>query len=91
MDHMGVDGRHEATAVDKSSMEEAVELALDERTTMRRVPGLSTELQDISEVEYRKLRLERVVLVGVWTEGSAEDAEHFERTWRAANGEQIYR
>jgi len=76
MDHMGVDGRHEATAVDKSSMEEAVELALDERTTMRRVPGLSTELQDISEVEYRKLRLERVVLVGVWTEGSAEDAEN---------------
>jgi len=55
---------------------EAVELALDERTTMRRVPGMSTELQDISEVEYRKLRLERVVLVGVWTEGTAEDAEN---------------
>jgi GTP-binding protein HflX len=55
---------------------EAVELALDERSTMRRVPGLSTELQDISEVEYRKLRLERVVLVGVWTEGTAEDAEN---------------
>jgi GTP-binding protein HflX len=53
-----------------------VELALDERSTLRRVPGLSTELQDISEVEYRKLRLERVVLVGVWTEGSAEDAEN---------------
>jgi GTP-binding protein HflX len=62
--------------VDQSSVDEAVELALDERTTMRRVPGLSTELQDISEVEYRKLRLERVVLVGVWTEGSAEDAEN---------------
>jgi GTP-binding protein HflX len=57
-------------------VEESVELALDERSTMRRVPGLSTELQDISEVEYRKLRLERVVLVGVWTEGTAEDAEN---------------
>ena len=37
--------------------------------------GLSTELADISEVEYRQLRLERVVLVGVWTEGSAADAD----------------
>jgi GTP-binding protein HflX len=61
---------------ERSSVDEAVERALDERSTMRRVPGLSTELQDISEVEYRKLRLERVVLVGVWTEGSAEDAEN---------------
>ena len=37
--------------------------------------GLSTELADISEVEYRQLRLERVVLVGVWTEGSAADVD----------------
>jgi len=34
------------------------------RAALRRVDGLSTELQDVSEVEYRKLRLERVVLVG---------------------------
>ena len=51
------------------------ELALEDRTALRRVAGLSTELADISEVEYRQLRLERVVLVGVWTEGSADDAE----------------
>ncbi|ORV07846.1 GTPase HflX [Mycobacterium celatum] len=51
------------------------ELALDDRSALRRVAGLSTELADISEVEYRQLRLERVVLVGVWTEGSAADAE----------------
>lgn len=51
------------------------ELALDDRTALRRVAGLSTELADISEVEYRQLRLERVVLVGVWTEGSAADAD----------------
>ena len=53
----------------------AGELALDDRTALRRVAGLSTELADVSEVEYRQLRLERVVLVGVWTEGSARDAE----------------
>ncbi|EID16586.1 GTPase [Mycobacterium xenopi RIVM700367] len=53
----------------------AGELALDDRSALRRVAGLSTELADISEVEYRQLRLERVVLVGVWTEGSAADAE----------------
>jgi GTPase len=51
------------------------ELALDDRSALRRVGGLSTELADISEVEYRRLRLERVVLVGVWTDGSAADAQ----------------
>jgi len=56
--------------------EEQIELALDERSTLKRVPGLSTELQDITEVEYRQLRLERVVLVGVWTSGTAQDAEN---------------
>jgi len=49
------------------------ELALEDRSALRRVAGLSTELVDVSEVEYRQLRLERVVLVGVWTEGSAAD------------------
>ncbi|MFS0899520.1 GTPase HflX [Mycolicibacterium litorale] len=53
----------------------AGELALEDRSALRRVAGLSTELADISEVEYRQLRLERVVLVGVWTEGSAAEAE----------------
>src|SRR5918995_999267 len=53
----------------------AGELALEDRTALRRVAGLSTELADISEVEYRQLRLERVVLVGVWTDGSAADAD----------------
>ena len=51
------------------------ELALEDRTALRRVAGLSTELTDISEVEYRQLRLERVVLVGVWTEGTAADVD----------------
>ncbi|MCG5211871.1 GTPase HflX [Streptosporangium sp. KLBMP 9127] len=52
------------------------ELDLEDRQALRRVAGLSTELQDITEVEYRQLRLERVVLVGVWTSGSATDAEN---------------
>jgi GTP-binding protein HflX len=51
-------------------------LDLEERHALRRVAGLSTELDDVSEVEYRQLRLERVVLVGVWGEGSLEDADN---------------
>jgi GTP-binding protein HflX len=39
------------------------------------VSGLSTEIEDVREVEYRQVRLERVVLAGVWTEGSLEQAE----------------
>ena len=56
--------------------EDTTGLELEERHSLRRVAGLSTELQDISEVEYRQLRLERVVLVGVWTTGTALDAEN---------------
>ena len=52
------------------------ELDLAERHQLRRVASLRTELEDITEVEYRQLRLERVVLVGVWTEGTVEDAEN---------------
>jgi len=48
---------------------------LEERQALRRVAGLSTELEDVTEVEYRQVRLERVVLAGVWTEGSVRDAE----------------
>ncbi|MEE6166117.1 MULTISPECIES: GTPase HflX [unclassified Mycolicibacterium] len=51
------------------------ELALQDRASLRRVAGLSTELTDVSEVEYRQLRLERVVLVGVWTDGTSADAD----------------
>ena len=48
----------------------------EERAALRRVPGLSTELEDVTEVEYRQLRLENVVLVGVYPQGSHEDAEN---------------
>ncbi len=49
---------------------------LEARFALKRVGGLRTELEDITEVEYRQLRLERVVLVGVWTEGTTQDAEN---------------
>ena len=55
---------------------ESTQQDLRDRAALRRVAGLSTELTDISEAEYRQLRLERVVLVGVWTEGSVTDAEN---------------
>ncbi|MBA3744093.1 GTPase HflX [Sporichthya sp.] len=51
------------------------QLDLADRQALRRVQGLSTELADVSIVEYRQLRLERVVLVGVWTEGTAAEAD----------------
>jgi GTP-binding protein HflX len=47
----------------------------EERAALRRVPGLSTELDDVTEVEYRQLRLENVVLIGVYNR-DAEDAEN---------------
>jgi len=55
---------------------EANQADLQDRQALRRVAGLSTELEDISDAEYRQLRLEKVILVGVWTEGSALDAEN---------------
>ena len=48
---------------------------LADRHALRRVAGLSTELEDVTEVEYRQVRLERVVLAGVWTSGTVRDAD----------------
>ncbi|MEW9547957.1 GTPase HflX [Nonomuraea sp. NPDC050783] len=73
---------HENTALDEfetigyDTGYDTGEFDLEERQALRRVAGLSTELEDVSEVEYRQLRLERVVLVGVWTSGTAEDADN---------------
>lgn len=52
------------------------QLDLEERSSLRRVAGLSTELEDITDVEYRQLRLEKVVLIGVWGLGTLTDAEN---------------
>ncbi|MFF8731183.1 GTPase HflX [Streptomyces sp. NPDC015171] len=60
-----IDGERDGEQFDRS-----------ERAALRRVVGLSTELEDVTEVEYRQLRLERVVLVGVWTTGTVQDADN---------------
>jgi GTP-binding protein HflX len=61
---------------DASDFQESEQQDLSDRNALRRIKSFSTELQDISEAEYRQLQLERVVLVGVWTEGTAEMAEN---------------
>jgi GTPase len=64
---------------DEESRQDAISTGafdLEDRNSLRRVTGLSTELEDVIEVEYRRLRLERVILVGVWTSGTAESAEN---------------
>lgn len=55
------------------------ELDLEARSSLRRLSrGVSTytdEQSDGYDVEYRKLRLEKVVLVGVWTSGTIAQVE----------------
>lgn len=67
------------TAVDegdtRAQEHDGEQLDREERAALRRVAGLSTELADVTEVEYRQLRLERVVLVGLQTSGDAAEAE----------------
>lgn len=66
------------TALDDVALTNAADgdqLDREQRAGMHKVGGLSTELQDVSEVEYRALRLERVILVGQWSRGTVEDAE----------------
>jgi GTP-binding protein HflX len=48
----------------------------EDRQALRRVVGLSTELEDVTEVEYRQLRIENVVLIGIYSQGSLQDAEN---------------
>jgi GTP-binding protein HflX len=61
--------------VDMMREPEEDQLDLADRYALRRVSGLSTELEDVSEVEYRRLRLEKVVLAGLWRDGGARVAE----------------
>ncbi|GHC96943.1 GTPase HflX [Nocardiopsis terrae] len=76
------DASREAAATDGDRYEDPGnapdqgEMELAERHALRRVQGLSTELTDVTEVEYRKLRLERVVLIGVWTRGTQSEADN---------------
>ena len=62
--------------LDGTARDDGDQLDRKERAALRRVAGLSTELEDVTEVEYRQLRLERVVLASVWSEGTLLDAEN---------------
>ncbi len=77
-DPQGVFGKAQAiSALDQEhSIYDGDQQDLAERRALRRTAGLSTELEDVTEVEYRQLRLERVVLAGLWTEGTLADAEN---------------
>ncbi|MET0933692.1 MAG: GTPase HflX, partial [Mycetocola sp.] len=59
------DGGHDGEQLDR-----------EDRQALRRVAGLSTELEDVTEVEYRQLRIENVVLIGIYSQGSLQDAEN---------------
>jgi len=58
------------------------QLEREEREALRRVSGLSTELEDVTEVEYRQVRLERVVLIGVYAGRGAQDTIDAENSLR---------
>ncbi|MGO1835066.1 MAG: GTPase HflX, partial [Actinomycetaceae bacterium] len=63
------EGEYEGTGDDGEQLDR------EDRAALRRVDSLSTELEDVTEVEYRRIRLERVVLVGLVTSGTTAEAE----------------
>ncbi|GAB2595979.1 GTPase HflX [Pseudactinotalea suaedae] len=58
------------------------QIDVEERGALQRVGGLSTELTDVTEVEYRQLRLEKVVLVGLYSGSGPAAAETAEISLR---------
>ena len=71
------------TEAGADSVGDGEQLDREDRKALRRVPGLSTELEDVTEVEYRQLRLENVVLIGIYAQGSQDDAENSMREMAA--------
>lgn len=71
----------EGTALQEESHDEQEwsgdELIREERSSLRRVQSLDTgvEREEGVDIEYRQVRLERVVLVGLVLEGTTDDAE----------------
>ncbi|WP_328291969.1 GTPase HflX [Kineococcus sp. NBC_00420] len=70
----GDNGDAPAEETDEHSSFDGEQLDLADRRALRRAAGLSTELTDVTEVEYRQLRLERVVLAGVWSSADSNRA-----------------
>jgi GTP-binding protein HflX len=61
---------------DRSDNTDGDQFDREDRQALRRVAGLSTELDDVTEVEYRQLRIERVVLIGIYSQGNVAEAEN---------------
>ena len=61
---------------------DAIRLEREERASLKRVQGLSTELEDVTEVEYRQLRLEKAVLIGVYSASAKQGQEEAENSLR---------
>ena len=56
-----------------------IRMEREDRASLNRVAGLSTELEDVTEVEYRQVRLENVVLIGIYSgsgQRGQDDAEN---------------
>lgn len=72
------DAAHDQLAEDL----ELIRLEREERASLTRVGSLSTELEDVTEVEYRQLRLENAVLIGLYTGSSGDGLEDAENSLR---------
>ncbi|MFA5605645.1 MAG: GTPase HflX [Leucobacter sp.] len=72
------DASHDLLADD----DDLIRLEREERASLTRVTGLSTELEDVTEVEYRQLRLENVVLIGVYSGTGAAGQQEAENSLR---------
>ena len=55
---------------------DSIRMEREDRAALTRISGLSTELEDVTEVEYRQLRLENVILIGIYSSKSSEEAEN---------------
>ncbi|MFT4186540.1 MAG: GTPase HflX [Micrococcaceae bacterium] len=58
---------------DEHSSFDGIQQDLEERRALRRTQTHSTELEDVSEVEYRQLRLEKVVVAALRTTQSEQE------------------
>ena len=63
-------------AIESRAIRDGDQFDRQDRQALRRVGGLSTELADVTEVEYRQLRLENVVLIGIYGQGNLVEAEN---------------
>nr|WP_235001817.1 GTPase HflX [Arcanobacterium ihumii] len=45
------------------------------RSSLKRVVDVASEREELVDIEYRQLRLEKVVLAGLWLDGTLESAE----------------